>query len=453
MTSPAQHATTPFNLLRRFAIGSLVVIAAIAVANALLLSNFLTKRMLDREAHVTMDFVQNILLADRSAGYFAAPSNAGLAARFGNSIAHITTMPDVLRINVYARDATMLWSSDRQLVGRRFERNDELDDALKGELVVHGGRITDEQRAKPEHVGLHPDSEFFIETYIPVHDAGGGPVVGIVEIYKAPVALTAAISAGHRQVWITALLGAAALYLTLFWIVRRADRTIREQRERLVETETMAVVGELASSVVHNIRNPLASIRSSAELAIEMQGENCTEQARDITAAVDRIEGWMRDLLHYARAVSGPRAPVDAAALLKDCFNACALDFDRRGIAGVVAIDSAGTRVSADPALLGHVLHSLVANAIDATPAGGKIEGRLAAAGSGRVAISISDTGSGIAPGQLEQVFRPFYTTKPQGLGLGLPLVRRAVERFGGEIRIASEPGRGTTFTLELPAA
>jgi two-component system sensor histidine kinase HydH len=103
--------------------------------------------------------------------------------------------------------------------------------------------------------------------------------------------------------------------------------------------------------------------------------------------------------------------------------------------------------------LLGHALHSVVANAIDATPEGGRIEGRVAANGEGRVTILVSDTGHGIAREQMSRMFHPFFTTKAHGLGLGLAQVRRAVERFGGEVRIESAPGSGTTVTLELPRA
>lgn len=453
MSPPQPSAKFSFRLLRWFSIASLAVIAAIAAANAFVLSNFLTKHMLEREASVTMDFIQNILLADRSVEYLASPQDPELAKRFRGTIEQFSAMRDVLRNNVYSRDKTVLWSSDAQLIGHNFAENDELDDALKGELVVNAGRITPDLRDKPEHVGLHPASEFFIETYIPVKNADGSRVLGVVEIYKAPVALTEAIDAGRRQVWATALAGALALYLTLFWIVRRADRILRRQHDRLVETETLGAVGELASSVAHNIRNPLASIRSSAELALEMKGENCTEQAQDIVAAVDRVEAWMRELLRFTRTEPGPRAPVDAGALLRRSFDEFARDFERSKLTGVVEPLSEEVKVNVDPAMLGHALHSLIANAIEATPEGGRVEGLIAANGAKRAAIIIRDNGHGIALADLEHVFRPFFTTKPQGLGIGLTQVRRTVERFGGKIRIDSAKGRGTTVTLELPRA
>jgi signal transduction histidine kinase len=447
------HRKRPFNLLRWFSLASLAVVGAIAAANAVLLSDFLTRRMLEREARVTGDVVQNVLLAEGSYEYLVSPGDPLLAQRFRGSIDHFAAMKDVLRNNVYSRDKVVLWSTDAQLIGRKFAENDELDDALKGELVVNSGRVTDEERKKPEHVGLHPRSDFFFETYIPVRDREGKRVLGVVEIYKAPVELTEAIGEGRRQVWITALGGALLLYLTLTWIAWRADRTIRSQHDRLLEIEALTLVGELASSVAHNIRNPLASIRSSAELALEMKGQDCGEQARDIITTVDRVESWMRELLRFTRSEPVLRGPVDVLSLLRRCFDEFRLEFERHSVTGSVAADAVVARVDVDPTLLGHALHSVVANAIDATPEGGRIEGHVAANGDGRIAILVRDTGHGIAPEDMAKLFRPFFTTKARGLGIGLAQVRRTVERFGGAVRIDSAPGAGTTVTLEFPRA
>lgn len=453
MNAAPSGARLPFKLLRWFSLASLVLVAAFAAGNAWLISSFLSKHLIEREAQVTRDFVQNILSADGSLDYLANRSDPELGARFRGSVDHFTAMRDVLRTNVYSPDGTMLWSTDKSLVGRRFSNNHELDEALTGRLVVESGRITDELRSKPEHVGLPADSEFFIETYIPVVRPADNAVVGVVEIYKAPVALTAAIRAGHRQVWAAAGVGAVILYLTLFWIVYRADRTIRRQHDRLIEAETMAAAGELTSSMAHNIRNPLASIRSSAELWIDLKGEGPDEQAHDIIKAVDRIESWIRELLRFTRPEAPSRAPVDIGSIVSAAFEERARDFERRGISGRASSSAPDARVSGDAVVLAQVLHSVISNAIDATPSGGRVEGTIQRAAQDRIVISIADTGHGIAPENLEAVFRPFFTTKKEGLGLGLALVRRTIERIGGRIRIQSAPGAGTTVILELPAA
>lgn len=216
-------STRPFNLLRWFAWLSPVVIAITALANGWQISSFLNNHLFQREAAVSRDFVQNILLSDGSLEYLAQPGDVALAKRFVNTTEHLSNLRDVLRANVFSRDGTVIWSSDRDLIGRRFSDNDELEEAMRGELVVNAGRITADNRQKPEHVGLNPQVEFFVETYIPIVRPGTSQVVGAVELYKAPLALTQAIEEGRLMVAAAALASGLVLYLSLFWLIRRAD--------------------------------------------------------------------------------------------------------------------------------------------------------------------------------------------------------------------------------------
>ena len=451
MTVTAPRPRQPFNLQRRFALASLAAISLIALLYGVLLSNFLTQRMMEREATITMEFVQNVLAGDGSIGYLANPQDADLHDRFKGSMVHFSLMPEVPRINVYTRDHTVLWSTDQRLIGQRFPANDELDHALQGHPEFESGRISDEQRAKAEHVGLAGKSDYFIETYVPIRAKPGGEVVGVFEIYKAPLALTEAIRDGQRQVWLTACLGALVLYVALYWIVRKADRELREQHTRLVKAETMAAVGELASSVAHNIRNPLASIRSSAEVALELGASPSTEQARDIMAAVDRIEGWLRDMASFVHVDAGAASVIDASALLQDCFFAAQPAIDRAGLQAQTTGVEREVPIRADRALLGHVLHSLISNAVEATAPGGRVSGEVQRDAQ-HVRLVIRDTGSGIAPEHQQRLFSLFFSTKSRGLGIGLALAHRAVERIGGTIHVVSTVGVGTAFTIELPA-
>ena len=452
VSAPPPRSESSFNLLRRFGLVSLAVIVTIAVASSLLLSDFVTEQFLHREARVTVEFVTHTLVADESIGFFEKPGDAELARRFGVSVAYLRSMAEVQRVNVYSRERAVLWSTDPSLVGQRFSRNDELERALGGALVVEGGSISDTQRRKAEHAGMSAQSTFFVETYMPVRVPGQSEVIGVIELYRTPEALTAAITQGHRHIWLSAGLGALALYLTLFWIVYGADRRIRHQNERLVKAETMAAVGELAASVAHNIRNPLASIRSSAELATAVSCSLPCEQMRDIMVSVDRIELWLRDLVNLGHADPSPYASVDAAQLLRECFERGADEFRRRGIEARVEAGALPVNVKVDRALLGHVLQSLVNNAIEATAPGGRVTGEVTTK-NGRVEIRTADTGCGIAPEHLSRLFGLFFTTKPRGLGIGLSLARRAVERFGGTIRAESAVGLGTALIIEMPGA
>ena len=438
----------PFNLLRWFAWLSPVVIIAIAVANGWLISSFLNSHLFQREASISRDFVQNILVADGSLEFLARPDDPVLRERFANTVQHLGQMRDVLRANVFGANRTILWSTDPSLIGRRFEDNDELDEAMGGRLVVHAGQIVEGQEEKPEHVGLDPSVRFFVESYIPVMRPGSGAVVGAVELYKAPLALTEAIQEGRVQVWLTALGSALLLYGTLFGLIRRADRTIKRQHARLLNAEMLAVVGELTSSVAHNIRNPLSSIRACAELTLESPGEDCSDEARDIIAQVDRISGCITELLTYAGTGSGMGGQVDLASLLGECACQSEATFARRRQRIAVDCGAGLFLVRGETSLFRQVILSLIANASEAMGEGGDCVLRLSAPDGRHLQVDIIDSGPGITPDVMGQVFRPFFTTKPKGLGLGLPLAKRIVERFGGSIRVDCRPEGGTTVTL-----
>lgn len=453
-TPPSAQAPRPvarsFDLIRWFAILSLVSVTAISVTAAWLLSRLITDRMLHHEAVLTREFVDSVVLAEGAPAVFAG-LQAGNAKAYQETFYHLSSMPDVLRANVYGTDRRVLWSSDQTLIGRRFDQNEELEEALGGKLVVHSGSVKEQD--KEEHVELDPAIPYFVESYIPVR-ASGGPVLGVVELYKTPRAVVETLEDSKRWIWIGSVLAGLFLYFTLFWIVRRGDNLIREQQDRLVESETLAVVGEMGGAVAHGIRNPLASIRSSAELALEGDEALARESASDIVAEVDRLERWVRELLSYSRPVGGKTEKVEIQTLVAESMGNFAREMEKRMIEGRSELEASLPPVEGDRMLFAQVLNSVIANAMEATPASGAISVRASVSADRRhVEVIVRDTGTGIAPHDLAKVFKPFYTTKAKGLGVGLPLVKRIVERFGGSILVASEAGKGTTVSLQFRIA
>ena len=198
----------------------------------------------------------------------------------------------------------------------------------------------------------------------------------------------------------------------------------------------MAAVGEMGSTVAHGIRNPLASIRSSAELALDAADCNWREQANAIVASADRIEAAIRDLLSFARPAGSGYAPVGINQLVTDSIEGLRHEFQRRGVVAELELDPADPRVRGDPGTLRHLLAGLVVNGLEAISGAGKIAVSTdLCADRQRVRVRIRDTGAGVSPDELRVIMRPFYTTKPKGLGLGLPLAKRVIERLGGTLR------------------
>jgi two-component system, NtrC family, sensor histidine kinase HydH len=443
-----------FNLLRWFSIVSLVAIIIVGSVVGWILTRYLTRQMLLRDAEVSREFLESIATTEMTRGYlqpFAPPPPAEALALF---VEHLPTLPDVVRANLYGYDRTVFWSTDSQIVGRKFEANEELDRAFTGEIVIESGRLAVTQK-KEEHVGLAKETaqtgfNYFVESYLPIRDESGEKILAVVEIYKFPRALIAAIDEGVFLVWMTSAGSGLCLYLAFFGIVRRGDMLLREQRERLVEAETLTTIGEMAAAIAHSIRNPLASIRSAAELAREEDRPGVDECLRDIMSETDRLDSWVRTLLLASRGASVNVEQLDLNDLVQEILDDNAVELDHRNIELTLY---AGTlpQIRGNRAMLGHALGSVVSNAVQSISNHGKLSVETRQIDDRKIQIVVEDTGLGMPATAARNVFRPFFTTKPNGIGLGMPLAKRILNRHGGSVTLESTEGRGTKVVMTLP--
>jgi len=449
------YDSKPFSLMRWYAVLSLICIVSTGVASSYLLSRFLTQTILERDAAVMLDFAQSVADIEnakaRAAGRAPDIRDRGMEGFFQ----HLAGLPDILRTNIYATDRTLPWSSDKNIIGKRFDSNHELEQALKGKIEIESGVTGRSQHPKHEHMFLSDQPVPYVETYLPIRDRQTGQVIGVVELYRIPDALFEAIRQGQRLIWLIAILAAILLYLTLFWIVRRADATIRDQQSRLIESETLATVGVMGSAVAHGIRNPLASIRSSAEVCIDGKASvEVRESMSDIVAQVDRLESLVNDLLRYSQAKASAAQVVALDGVVKRVCEHFARDFEKRGIVLQVSIPDGLSGVAGEATAFEQVFSSLLSNAMEAMPEGGHLTIQTHAPSHGAsVAVTVSDTGVGIAQDEIDWIFKPFHTTKPKGLGLGLGLVRRIMRGYGGEVGVESSLGKGTRVILTFAAS
>lgn len=454
MPTTPQPTATVFDLKKRFALTSLGVIAAIAVGLGWLLSTMLTERMLQREGEVSMDFIQNLLVTDRSGGFLQNPTDTDLHERFMGSMAHLSSMTEPVRANAYNTDGRVVWSTDSELIGQRDADNDERDEALQGQLVVHSGQLDPRDLQKPEHAGLVTPNSYYVESYIPIFAGPGDKrVLGVVELYKVPVQLNALIREALVQLWLACAASALVLFLGLNGVVGRADKVMRQQQARLTEAQALSGAVELAGAVAHNLRNPLASIRVSAEMLgtqpvdVQEQQEHCD----DIMASVDRADRWITELVRVSNAPHLALEPVALRPLCEDCLRELHSDLVRQGI-HTQWPDSEAPVVHAHPAMLRQILLSVLANAIEAMPAGGhlSLDWRTL---HGQAELLVTDTGTGVDEAVKLALFRPFFSTKSGGLGIGLALARRTLERWHGTIDLQPAPTPpGSLVTLRLPS-
>ena len=469
-----------FQLLRWFSILSLLCIILITAVSAVLMARFLSHYVLDRDAIVTMELIEGVVQAANEAhahepqaqhkhlttqlgihpmiaiDHYLAGNTGRLAGH--NFDAHsglreffelLGQLKDVLRVNIYNEDRSIVWSTTKELVGKRFDDNVELEMAFFGEPLAK--EFIPQNQEKAEHQFFSEPGSRIVENYLPIWVDGRSRVAGVVEIYKSPRALFQAIDRARYLVWTSAVIGGLFLYLVLFWIVQRADHTLQDQQIQLIESARMATVGEMSSAVAHSIRNPLSAIRSSAELAIESDSLIAAkEAARDVTMEVDRLGEWIRELLMFSRIENGDITSVSVSEATKVVLDGFAHRMEMQGVTLERNGDEPLPPIRGDKGLLEQIVGSLISNAVDAMPEGGRLEVVTCRAG-GVVTLTIADTGEGIPKSHIAKIFRPFFTSKINGLGLGLPLARRLTERLGGRMSLTSRVGAGTSIELKFP--
>jgi len=236
------------------------------------------------------------------------------------------------------------------------------------------------------------------------------------------------------------------------------DNELKQIRRRLLEAERMAAIGETATMIGHDIRNPLQAIFNTLYLAIKRidamptsleeknQLKNLLERIRRQAEYINRIVMSLQD---YTKNVTPELVKSDMHELLDDALSSITVP---EKIDVTLYVEDGFPKILVDPTLMKRVLMNLIKNAVEAMPKGGKI--RISATVKGDTAlINVRDTGIGIPKENMDKIFKPFFTTKSKGLGLGLAACKKFVEAQGGRITVKSDVGRGSEFRIEIPIA
>lgn len=237
--------------------------------------------------------------------------------------------------------------------------------------------------------------------------------------------------------------------------LQEANSALQAARLETVRSEKMASIGLLAAGMAHEVGTPLAGIIGySGILAEELAADpEKSDYLRRIAADAARIDRLVKDLLNYARPVKPEIERIDVTEFLEDTLEM----LERQGVFKRIEVSlnlAAGLpNLYLDRHQLMQVLMNLVINARDAMPGGGEMVISAAPGENEAVIIAVKDSGEGIAAENIDKIFDPFFTTKEpgSGTGLGLAISARLVESFGGVLEVASQPGRGATFRVNLP--
>jgi signal transduction histidine kinase len=243
----------------------------------------------------------------------------------------------------------------------------------------------------------------------------------------------------------------------------RKNRALEELNELLVAArrdltaqERLAALGQLAGTIAHELGNPLNAVSGHVQLLARRQDlpEASKAQVQIVNAEVQRMAQIIRRFLDQTRGFTPAAETVEMEPLVDEALD-LTLGTEARAKIQVhrEVLDGAAV-VRTDPGLVRHLITNLVANAVDAMPAGGRLDVQARRDGQD-VVLRIVDTGTGMAPEVKRHIFEPFFTTKPtgKGTGLGLAICKEIARALKGRIDVESEPGRGSVFTVRFPAA
>jgi len=290
----------------------------------------------------------------------------------------------------------------------------------------------------------------------------GGSAMGVVEIYSnrsnpylkkrnhLTKTLAERIGGAIRQLELEQSL--QGYYVQLEDEVDDRTRDLEQVQEKLIRSERLAAVGELASGVGHELRNPLNVIRNCAYLLnmslAEKEDGEALETLQVLDKQIDIANKIVTDLLDFTRITPPTQARIDLNSLVRESLSWVAVP-EKATVNN--NLNGHSLHIHTDAEQIGRVFTNIIANAFQSMNGKG---GRLDIEGgskAGEAWVSFRDDGCGIPAENLEKVFEPLFTTKPKGIGLGLAISRRLVEQNGGKIEVASQKGQGTTFTIKLP--
>lgn len=402
------------------------------------------------------------------------------------------------KIKVYDLRGRTIYSSELQQIGEDKSDNAGFLGAAQG--ITKTELVHKEKFSAFENVVENRD---LIQSYIPQHDPKSGTIVGVFEIYSDITPFLAAIRSTEQRLAAVVALAFSALYLGLFVIVRSAERILKTQhRERdmalqqLAQSEKIASLGQLVAGVSHQLNTPLGFSVSNVTLAIaatrsfllplrvadrlaaqvrntppsecvtlntadaqaqlsditvsDKDGEMVIEMLGDVLQGLEQMRELVENLRDFTRLDRTKVVDANLNASLRTVVYIARSAIPMR--VQIVEEYGALPAIECNPSQLNQVFLNLITNAAQAIPGAGSVTIRTTQEDD-RIRIAVIDTGAGIPPDVLPHIFDSYFTTKPkgEGTGLGLPIARDIVRNHGGEIRVETAEGKGTTFTITLP--
>ena len=357
---------------------------------------------------------------------------------------YIYSMADGMRIHTIAvldTSGKILFSSDENL------NTGEFNPYWASDL----GSISAAAFGVASYGGLRRVGERYLRVaFAPIIDPFDD-VVGVVAV-EAGADYFGLLSALRKGIWFAGLVSTVAIVFIalVLWF---GKREIERLHERLERAATLSGIGMMAATLAHEVRNPLAIIRTSAESIPNADKKEIPELTKFINEEVDRLVGIVESHLAVARGREFPKTTQKLSRVIEKVIPRYEEQLRERGI-GIIMETQSDPIVPYSFSSIRQVVYNILENAASATSPGNVIKVVIA---SDRIdgvefgIIEVSDNGKGIPDEQLEHIFEPFHTTKKEGTGLGLFITKQIIDGHGGKILVESELGKGTKFIIALP--
>ena len=446
-----------------FTLLSFVFVSLTVLLTGMILSGFLRKAMLDREAVIIGDLAQSAVSRELSLDAFENFAGREVQARLERAFAGLNELSNVLQVKVFNGANRIVWSNEATLIGTAARRGGNVERAFSGtstSIFYAPGDDLDAFSGEP-----------VVEFYVPLRlrNGGGNAMVtgGVMAIYRSARDLNATIGRGVVLVWSVTAAGGLLLYLALFGLFRSLVRRQREaesrlsrlssEHQRIVQLEKLSAVGMMIGEIAHQINNPLVGVVNLSELAERQSGNPAPTQAllQHIRQAGAHCSAFVQRMLDFTHLAAFQPQHCVLQEVISETVHLLNTTLQRHPEVTVDAPD-APIHAVVDPVLVRHALFNLLTNAVQASPPQGNVHVVVRptavdpSPGAGW-AIDVLDEGTGIAPELMDKLFTPFFTTRPQGTGLGLAVCEHIAIVHGGTAKAHNRPGRGACFTLWLP--
>lgn len=456
---------------RVFAISSLLLIAATAVAISVTQSSFYRQEIMDRESVIIRDIVKAIVVDDMSKRELSLLdlqryTEDSSRERLDKSFRMLKSLTGVSLIKIFDTTKTIVWSDEPSLIGTKSSFHPEdLQRAMNGEVraVLTSGDIP---FVPLEGVPFTSLIEFYVPFSMAAPSAGLGTVSGVAAIYRSPDALNRTIGHALLLLWVVTGVAGTILFAALYKLFQSVYHRQREaesrfiklsaEHKRIIQVERLSALGQMVSEIAHQLNNPLVGVVNLAELAETESDkpERVKELLGDIRHAGEHCREFVQRMLQFNEVSRSEPQATEITALVRGT-----IVFFQQSMPGhpAVTLESPDDplMLQVDPVLIRHALFNLIHNAVLAGAAGPVVvslapDERQNVPG---CRIAVSDCGPGITPDVEAKLFTPFFTTRSGGTGLGLSVAQHIAVMHGGGIDFQNRPEGGARFILWLPAS